>query len=233
MATPKQKMSYDDENFDFNKLEAEVQQTVVAEERYWRENDTKIRAVEQRVASYDEFRDRVLAAHLRPLEKGDKISDMKKFTQVWNQHADANKSSTKQSTNADIQEAKFVVPKSGPDFVQKWKRLGKSVDDRKQFLISIGADRITELFKTEISGGLLGEFLECFLDFSDDQAVIVLDILEAFTKSQRFSLSVAFLSRKEKDIISSLFSRLREISVSGECSVVSENVLAVEQMYIK
>ena len=124
-----------------------------------------------------------------------------------------------------------MIPKSGPDFVQRWKRLGKSVEDRRQFLISIGADKISELFKTEVSGGLLGEFLECFIDFTADQAVCVLDILEAFTKSQRFSLSVAFLSKKEKDMISTLFAKLRDLSNSSDCLIIPERVSTIEQLY--
>ena len=50
------KVSHDEDHFDFSKLEAEVRQTVINDERYWRENDAKIRAVEQRVPTYDDFR---------------------------------------------------------------------------------------------------------------------------------------------------------------------------------
>lgn len=48
--------SRDADHLDFSKLEKEVQNAVVNEERYWRENDAKIRAVEQRVPTYDNFR---------------------------------------------------------------------------------------------------------------------------------------------------------------------------------
>ena len=39
---------------------------VVADERYWRENDAKFRAVAQH-ASYDQFEQIVKASHLKPL----------------------------------------------------------------------------------------------------------------------------------------------------------------------
>ena len=42
-----------------------------ADEKYLRENDAKFRAVNQRVGSYEEFRDIVSAAHLKPLERKD------------------------------------------------------------------------------------------------------------------------------------------------------------------
>jgi len=41
---------------DFCKLETELLNAVEADQRYWRENDAKLRAVHQKVATYDEFR---------------------------------------------------------------------------------------------------------------------------------------------------------------------------------
>lgn len=41
---------------DFKALEKELQAAVTADEKYRRENAAKLRAVEQRVASYEEFR---------------------------------------------------------------------------------------------------------------------------------------------------------------------------------
>ncbi|KAM7535056.1 hypothetical protein Aperf_G00000104057 [Anoplocephala perfoliata] len=50
-----------------DRLEAELQQSVRQEQRHWHENDAKLRAVEQKVATYDEFRGIVDACELRPL----------------------------------------------------------------------------------------------------------------------------------------------------------------------
>ena len=61
----------DNEGIDFQKLEKELASAVEADAKYQRENDAKFRAVEQRVASYEEFRDIVNAAHLKPLERKD------------------------------------------------------------------------------------------------------------------------------------------------------------------
>ena len=41
---------------DFDILEEELEKAIVADEKYQRENDAKFRAVEQKVATYDEFR---------------------------------------------------------------------------------------------------------------------------------------------------------------------------------
>ena len=59
------------DGIDFRKLEKELALAVEADAKYVRENDAKFRAVEQRVASYEEFRDIVNAAHLKPLERKD------------------------------------------------------------------------------------------------------------------------------------------------------------------
>lgn len=61
----------EDEGIDFRKLEKELALAVEADEKYLRENDAKFRAVNQRVGSYEEFRDIVSVAHLKPLERKD------------------------------------------------------------------------------------------------------------------------------------------------------------------
>ena len=45
-----------EDRIDFNKLERELEAAVESDERYWRENDAKMRAVEQRVETYEQFR---------------------------------------------------------------------------------------------------------------------------------------------------------------------------------
>ncbi|XP_035037336.1 coiled-coil domain-containing protein 103 isoform X1 [Hippoglossus stenolepis] len=73
---------------DFSALELELQAAVESERRYQRENEAKLRAVSQRVASYQEFRDLVLTCHLKPLEKKDKEGAPRK--QPWNPVAPSN-----------------------------------------------------------------------------------------------------------------------------------------------
>jgi len=49
-------VSRNEDKVDFGKLEKELSDAVEADERYWRENDAKFRAVNQKVSTYDEFR---------------------------------------------------------------------------------------------------------------------------------------------------------------------------------
>ncbi|KAM3863753.1 dynein axonemal assembly factor 19 [Diretmus argenteus] len=67
---------------DFSALEKELQAAVEADGRSLRENQAKLRAVDQKVSSYQEFRDIVLSCHLRPLEKKDTTGTSRK--QPWN-----------------------------------------------------------------------------------------------------------------------------------------------------
>uniref|UniRef100_A0A669DK74 Dynein attachment factor N-terminal domain-containing protein n=1 Tax=Oreochromis niloticus TaxID=8128 RepID=A0A669DK74_ORENI len=81
---------------DFSALERELQVVVESERRHQRENDAKLRAVSQR-ASYDQFRDLVLACHMKPLEKKDKDSAPRK--QPWNPVARSNNEKGKVSVS--------------------------------------------------------------------------------------------------------------------------------------
>uniref|UniRef100_A0A8D2AKS7 Coiled-coil domain containing 103 n=1 Tax=Sciurus vulgaris TaxID=55149 RepID=A0A8D2AKS7_SCIVU len=69
---------------DFKALEKELQDALAADEKYKRENAAKLRAVEQRVSSYEEFRSIVLASHLKPLERKDKMGGKRNVP--WNCH---------------------------------------------------------------------------------------------------------------------------------------------------
>lgn len=44
------------DDINFEKLDQELAKAMDADEKYWRENDAKLRAVHQKVATYDEFR---------------------------------------------------------------------------------------------------------------------------------------------------------------------------------
>lgn len=67
-------------------LKEECRNQIKKDELYDIRNSAKIRAVTS-VKSYDEFRDIVDAAHLRPLDKKDKMDSSTK-KRLWNQNAD-------------------------------------------------------------------------------------------------------------------------------------------------
>ncbi|KAF7644541.1 hypothetical protein LDENG_00220140 [Lucifuga dentata] len=74
--------STEDEVIDFSALEKELCATVESEQKYRRENEAKVQAVSQKVASYQEFRDLVLSCHLKPVDKKERGGAPQK--QPWN-----------------------------------------------------------------------------------------------------------------------------------------------------
>jgi hypothetical protein len=49
-------MEGEDDTINFIALEAELRAAIEDDAKYWQENDAKLKAVEQRVATFDEFR---------------------------------------------------------------------------------------------------------------------------------------------------------------------------------
>ena len=85
-----------------------------------------------------------------------------------------------------------------------------------QLLKTIGGDKLAVIFHTEIGMGLLGEILEILnqhwnLDGGTTDYVDLLCLLDSLSHTNRFSLSLQFLSQKEKDQCQLLFTKL------GEC----------------
>ena len=104
------------------------------------------------------------------------------------------------------------IPKNGQEFVQYWRRYLKSVGDQYTYLLSVGGENLSNIFKTEISFGLLGDIvkaLEYHIVDSDVDAVV--EILEGLGQTNRFSLSIQFLSSAEKDKMKTLFDKLNSM----------------------
>nr|KAG5713711.1 hypothetical protein BaRGS_024338 [Batillaria attramentaria] len=196
-------MSHDDDKLDFNKLQRELDAAVAMDAKYWRENDAKIRAVtEQKVATYDEFKDLVAASHLKPLDKGLHLDNIGGNTkQLWNSAAARHEPQTDvPRTQAQPAQEGMKVPKSGQEFARDWQRHYKTAEQRYTYLLNTGAPQLRHIFKTEVSFGLLGDILAALMAFPVEDASTVLDILDSLQASSRFSLSLQFLSKKEKDV---------------------------------
>ncbi|CAK1543553.1 unnamed protein product [Leptosia nina] len=72
---------------DVSAMENQLRQGLEEDKKYWRVNDVKCDAIHT-AKTYEEFADRVAAAHLRPLEKSDYKN---KMTRGWNQYASRDK----------------------------------------------------------------------------------------------------------------------------------------------
>ncbi|XP_033728877.1 coiled-coil domain-containing protein 103-like [Pecten maximus] len=233
MSTQKPR-SHDEDSLNFDKLEKELHAAVDADKRYWRENDAKFRAVGQKVETYEEFQDIVKASHLKPLEKGDNLNNIV-FDQPWNSHAIKMKNAAPlKSTGSDLQQANNL-PKNGQEFARDWRRHHKTVESQYDYLLKIGGPRLGEIFKTEISFGLLGDILTALCQgFSNSDSSAVLAVVHGLTSANRFSLSVQFLSSKEKQVCSDLFHKLKssnENQTEADGKHIQDQLNELEKIY--
>lgn len=196
----------------FKALEKELQAALAADEKYKRENAAKLRAVEQRVPSYEEFRGIVLASHLKPLEQKDKIGG-RRFV-PWNCHT------TQEKTSQDVvtempQEKSHMQPSTSAEFYRDWRRHLRSGSERYQALLQLGGPKLGHLFQTDVGFGLLGELLVALAEhvkLSDRRAV--LGILHSLANTGRFTLNLSLLSHAERESCQLLFQKLQAMGTT-------------------
>ncbi|XP_065886394.1 coiled-coil domain-containing protein 103-like isoform X2 [Dysidea avara] len=187
-----------DEEIDVNKLRKELGAAVQADDDYWRENEAKFRAVRQKVSSYEEFRDIVKAAHLQPLEKKD-LTGVTPGRQPWNVASTVERTQpTPPSTDGGVLVAENK-PRNCQEFLRQWRTLGEDMAAKYSLLIDMGPAQLHKFFSVEISMGILGELVTVLnKQWNNSHSAHIVSILEILSSSQRFNLSVKFLSQQEK-----------------------------------
>lgn len=99
---------------DLKCLENELKAAIDSDKLYWLQNNVKKRAVTE-VSSYEEFVDRVAAAHLRPLDpKTDRIKSDNKV--VWNPNCSRRKAN-------EFEKDPDLTPMADQDFARGYNRL--------------------------------------------------------------------------------------------------------------
>ncbi|XP_066263993.1 coiled-coil domain-containing protein 103-like [Branchiostoma lanceolatum] len=224
-------LEVEEDVLDFRKLERELAAAVEADHKYQRENDAKFRAIKQQVGSYDEFRDIVMASHLRPLEKKDNLQNME-VKQPWNVHA-TTQGDRENSAQPQIKQDEEKLPKNGHEFARDWKRCCKTLPDKYKFIKKIGGEQLANIFKNEISFGLLGEILTALNDsYLQEDSGFVYQVLDGLTKVGRFELSVDFLSSKESQAVKELLAKLTtDLSDNDGIEEVNSSLDALRKRY--
>ncbi|XP_043859706.1 coiled-coil domain-containing protein 103 isoform X2 [Dromiciops gliroides] len=203
------------DTIDFRALEKELQAALAADEKYRRENAAKFRAVEQKVASYEEFRDIVLASHLKPLERKDKMNIKK--TVPWNCHVISTTAQTgiTPEESTDISQKGDCQPETSSDFYRAWRRYLRSGPERYQALLRLGAPSLGHLFRADVGFGLLGELLVTLAEnFKPADRAAVLRILHSLSRTGRFGLNLSLLSNAERESCQKLFQDLQGMGVT-------------------
>ncbi|XP_023573919.1 coiled-coil domain-containing protein 103 isoform X2 [Octodon degus] len=199
---------------DFKALEKELRAALAADEKYERENAAKFRAVAQKVPSYEDFRNIVLASHLKPLERKDKMGG--KRTVPWNCHATQGKTLQEHVATEMPQEEAPFQPGTSAEFYRDWRRRLRSGPERYQALLQLGGPRLGCLFQTDVGFGLLGELLETLANHvrPADRAA-VLGVLHSLAGTGRFRLNLSLLSLSERECCQALFQKLQAMGAPG------------------
>ncbi|XP_056309721.1 coiled-coil domain-containing protein 103 [Danio aesculapii] len=205
----------------FSCLEKELHSALQADRKYQRENDAKFRALNQKVASYEEFRDIVLASHLKPLDRNDISGAPRK--QPWNPVACRTKYECASYEQVQTQLSE-VQPRSASEFIRDWRRFAGCSFEKYSLLVSLGGEALQKIFSTEIGLGLLGEFLlilcQC-LKSGDEERVT--GVLDGLSKTGRFCINLSLLSQAELKACEELFNKLNV--AAGECYPSNDDIL--------
>ncbi|XP_076629415.1 dynein axonemal assembly factor 19 [Colletes latitarsis] len=201
---------------DYKNLELELVEALKADELYRLQNDAKIRAVEQNVPTYEDFRQMVNAAHLKPLQRMDVRSKVKGF---WNPLVNKNNSNTKKTL--EFKDKRFDESKSSnvpsdelPNTYEEFIRVWKTIDGYEakfNYLRDLREMLREKIFRTEIPSVLFIELINVCLDrtvaLADDIDPVV-DILTVFSQCNRFCLTVCFMGENERATSTRLFHNL-------------------------
>ncbi|XP_041254903.1 coiled-coil domain-containing protein 103 [Onychostruthus taczanowskii] len=190
----------------FPVLERELRAALAEDERRQREGEAKLRALRQGVPDYGQFREIVLASHLKPLEKKDRLGQRRSV--LWNPCAAP--AETAPLCTVEIPQELDQLPGTAAEFHRDWRRCMKSGTEKYQFLLELGGEALGRIFQADVGFGLLGEFLTVLAEniHPGDRAAI-LQILQSLAATKRFGLNVALLSQAEKESSQDLFRKLQ------------------------
>ncbi|NXD29697.1 CC103 protein, partial [Spelaeornis formosus] len=196
-------------------LERELRAALAEDERRQREGEAKLRALRQGVPDYGQFREIVLASHLKPLEKKDRLGQRRNV--LWNPCATPAQPTLTQAV--EIPQVLDQLPGTAAEFHRDWRRCLKSGAEKYQFLLEFGGEALGRIFQADVGFGLLGEFLTVLAEniCPGDRAAI-LQILQSLAGTRRFGLNVALLSPAEKKSSQELFRKLQ----SRNCQVADQ-----------
>ncbi|KAI6653514.1 coiled-coil domain-containing protein [Oopsacas minuta] len=228
---PTQKSTGFSENINFKNVLKEAASARDAEDKYQRENDAKFRAVYQKVATYEEFCDIVLASNLKPLDKSDSIPSAGAGLTPWNVNATHTNKQQKsdeilvpqiESGSNNIETIKIT---SQAEFYKTYTKL--TTDDKYLLLIQIGGDKLLSLFPTEIE--VFEDILFVLtLEYRDNDMDIITNILMCMSAMKRFSLALQFLEKPSRTDLSNL---LKLLTVSARDKTQNDELVKVVSIY--
>uniref|UniRef100_A0A8C9EMS4 Coiled-coil domain containing 103 n=1 Tax=Pavo cristatus TaxID=9049 RepID=A0A8C9EMS4_PAVCR len=153
-------------------------------------------------------RDIVLASHLRPLEKKDKMGNKRNV--LWNPCAGHTRG---QQATEPSESPLEQLPRTSAEFYRDWRRCLKSSKEKYQLLLKLEGKALSRIFQAELGFGLLGEFLTVLAEnVCHEDKDAVLQILQSLSSTKRFGLNLDLLSTSEKESTRDLFRKLQSMS---------------------
>lgn len=213
----------------FAQLEKDLISALESDARSQVENDAKLKAISQRV-SYDEFRNIVYGAHLKPIVSSSPSSGKSQKGRIWN-----NIALTKKSHEPDSNDARksMLIPANNfglnqlpisAQFLNSWQQ--SDTKSRLLILYKIGPTGLNNIFTIDMPTALLGEIFEALSCFNNPitDVVAVIKLMEALTKIKRFNLIVHFLNASERAICQQLIHKLLSSLIQREQDFAEEGI---------
>ncbi|CAL8107478.1 unnamed protein product [Calicophoron daubneyi] len=177
-----------------DRLESEMNAAVSKDARYWLENDTKIRAVEQGVPTYEHFRQLVAGCHLQPLEKSELV-ELAKSKPGWNP-ARSSYTSSVATKYANRLDSEALLDSQTP---QKFYSLWQKIQSTKSLSSQEKYDRLAELCLHQ-RPNLFRDLFDCGLGVSILSELLV--VLEYTLQRDESSSTVSINGNKNDDLFS-------------------------------
>ena len=224
-----------------DKVQEQVRREILADAKYQRENSAKLRAVEQRVPTYEDFRQIVLASHLKPLDKGESLlNNVKPHNMVWNSVSNRKTNVAPASASNDYRDSTLVkgpmkLPRDGLEFIKMWSSVKSDDNEAKWHVIEqLGKPALFQLLKPDINGDILGQFITLFEwklqqeSANDDVYSLIFDLLSCFVECKRFQLNKMFLTSSQVQCFKVILTRLQETDRFAQ-----EDLTKLENIYLK
>merc|ERR1711892_75584 len=189
-----------------------VARLVDHDDRYKLENAAKFRAVNQQVATYDEFKAIVDGCHLKPLDRKEDIQAILKPNEHrWSNTTEAAPTSAAEQVeqiSAKLDEKLNLAKVSiYGDFERLWRKVKKDESKSKQLILDLDEKHV---FRENCEP--LDELVQRLARLGDNELHEnndkIMSILANLSKSKRFGISVAFMDTAAFTDTASLLDRL-------------------------
>ncbi|CAG5099778.1 Oidioi.mRNA.OKI2018_I69.XSR.g16681.t1.cds [Oikopleura dioica] len=187
---------------DVNEILGAIEELIAKEDRYQLENSAKFRAVDQRVATYDEFKGIVDGSHLRALDRKEQVdSILAPNKHCWNPVAAALDREIETIQKAIELDFEVEAISTYSQFKTSWRRAQANQATRQAILLKLN-DAV--IFKDSCEP--LDEICDCLASINQKEERVKA-ILASLQKSREFSLACAFLDAKSKATLDNLIGK--------------------------